>query len=274
MGGGCQGLRETSAFVHGLIAHKAWLVGVSGAAIGGLSQGCAGALHALLNFQAEAPLLEFIGMSGWLPFPQTLGPAPEEDIFGAGDEEVDGDIDMVNSRHRVAAAPYPRRKRVADIYAPVFLGHGTHDEKVPFTLGERARDVLQTLGCDVEWNEYDEGHWYKVPDEIDDLATWLKMRMGKENYIWHYSYAANMLKPSKLAAGLSMPRKVRAQIKIQPKQKEKDLTCFSRPAQSDLPNQEVYATLLKLRDWWDDPPKIFEKETGRPSRRTDGNQAK
>jgi predicted esterase len=60
---------------------------------------------------------------------------------------------------------------------PVFLGHGTHDEKVVIKLGEQARDMLQQLGCQVEWNEYDEGHWYKVPEQIDDLVLWLKSRM-------------------------------------------------------------------------------------------------
>lgn len=47
---------------------------------------------------------------------------------------------------------------------PVFLGHGKHDEKVSVNLGAKARDVLEALGCQVEWKEYDEEHWYKVPE--------------------------------------------------------------------------------------------------------------
>ncbi|KAJ7800001.1 Alpha/Beta hydrolase protein [Mycena olivaceomarginata] len=156
------GLRETSAFLHGLVTQEAQLVGVERVILGGLSQGCAAALHVLLNFQPDSgALLGFVGMCGWLPFAATLvEPADEDDIFDAE-----------------PANPVPDLPIPAFARTPVFLGHGTHDEKVAIKLGEQARDVLQQLGCQVEWKEYDEGHWYKVPEQIDDLAAWLKSRM-------------------------------------------------------------------------------------------------
>ncbi|KAJ7496652.1 putative phospholipase/carboxylesterase [Mycena latifolia] len=183
------GLRETSAFVHGLIEHEVQLVGVSRVAIGGLSQGCAAALHVLLNFQGSSPLLGFIGMSGWLPFAEILGDElEEEDIFSAGSEQDDDDANVLqlqlgaaNTARDIASLPpltLGENQSPSFVHTPVFLGHGMHDDKVPMRLGEQARDVLRSLGCDVEWKEYDEGHWYKVPDEIDDLVMWLKTRMN------------------------------------------------------------------------------------------------
>jgi predicted esterase len=53
------------------------------------------------------------------------------------------------------------------------LGHGKTDEKVPWALGNEAAATLKRLGMDVEWKDYDIGHWYLVPDEIDDIVTFL-----------------------------------------------------------------------------------------------------
>ncbi|KAJ7125348.1 Alpha/Beta hydrolase protein [Mycena epipterygia] len=182
------GLRETSLFVHGLIHHEAELVGVSRVVIGGLSQGCAAALHVLLNFQpsesaASSSLMGFVGMSGWLPFAKIL--EGDEDFLSTKDDDTSAhEADMVQlqlcaataARDIVSLPPTALNESPAFVHTPVFLGHGTHDPKVSVKLGEQARDVLQTLGCDVEWREYDEGHWYKVPEEIDDLVKWLKKR--------------------------------------------------------------------------------------------------
>lgn len=143
-------------------------------------------------------------MSGWLPFAEALDPSAtpaethaegEQDNifqFGSDDEDDDDhhDLDpptpppLLRDLQRTAAntardiaslpplpadqpAPFPR--------TPVFLGHGRHDEKVLVALGGRARRVLEALGCArVTWRDYDEGHWYKVPEEIDDIVEFLK----------------------------------------------------------------------------------------------------
>ncbi|KAJ7350774.1 Alpha/Beta hydrolase protein [Mycena albidolilacea] len=181
------GLRETSAFFHGLITQEAQLVGVERVILGGLSQGCAAALHVLLNFQPDSgALLGFVGMCGWLPFAATfVEPAGEDDIFDAEPANPVPDLvrlqlSAANTARDIASLPaldLDPNQSPAFARTPVFLGHGTHDEKVVIKLGEQARDVLQQLGCQVEWKEYDEGHLYKVPEQIDDLVVWLKSRM-------------------------------------------------------------------------------------------------
>ncbi|KAK4457271.1 acyl-protein thioesterase [Cladorrhinum samala] len=64
---------------------------------------------------------------------------------------------------------------------PVFLGHGGADEKIKPRLGEEARGVLEAVGFDVTWKRYEDlGHWYKIPDEIDDIAEFIRSKMGWE----------------------------------------------------------------------------------------------
>lgn len=178
------GLRETSAFVHGLIAAEAQLVGVDHVVIGGLSQGCAAALHVLLNFHGPSPLLGLIGMSGWLPFAEILRDETEgEDVFDAEDPQTNAQLNAANTARDIASLPplaLPKDQVPCFVHTPIFLGHGVYDQKVPMRLGAQAHDVMRALGCDVEWREYNEGHWYKVPDEIDDLVVWLKKRINPQ----------------------------------------------------------------------------------------------
>jgi uncharacterized protein YggL (DUF469 family) len=61
----------------------------------------------------------------------------------------------------------------------VFLGHGDADEKKPYALGHAAAETLQALGFDVTWRLYQNlGHWYKVPDEIDDIVNFIQNSVG------------------------------------------------------------------------------------------------
>lgn len=65
---------------------------------------------------------------------------------------------------------------LAYLKTPVFLGHGSADPKVSVKLGQRMASILvDGFGMDVTWKAYEEfGHWYKVPDEIDDALQFFK----------------------------------------------------------------------------------------------------
>lgn len=44
---------------------------------------------------------------------------------------------------------------------PAFMGHGTEDEKVPYSVGKLAAEFLGALDVDVIWKGYEGlGHWY------------------------------------------------------------------------------------------------------------------
>ncbi|KAK3898416.1 Alpha/Beta hydrolase protein [Staphylotrichum tortipilum] len=61
---------------------------------------------------------------------------------------------------------------------PIFLGHGTEDDKVPIVRGREAAECLRATGVDVEWKEYPGlGHWYS-PDMLTDITAFLQRRLG------------------------------------------------------------------------------------------------
>jgi predicted esterase len=114
-----------------------------------------------------------------LPYAGSIG-----EYVSGGDGEGSSGRDFVESkmshlRHLVAQ---PREFRgVLD--TPVFLGHGVDDGTVDVELGRQARTVLEGLGMEVEWKEYKgaelEGHWIKVPEEMDDIVRFLKAVKAK-----------------------------------------------------------------------------------------------
>ncbi|KAK6346126.1 hypothetical protein TWF730_010457 [Orbilia blumenaviensis] len=196
------GLQETTEMLHGLIEEEIGNgIPAERIIIGGLSQGCAASLYALLCYRQR--LGGYIGMSGWLPFAKyveaILEPSTEDgnegdDIFGASDDEQsassEDNEEMDDAKQGKARDPiveaigflkdnisFPRllEDKLPALQTPVFLGHGLLDEKVRVGLGEQARDALDGLGFDVTWKCYtDLGHWYKVPDEMDHIENFLK----------------------------------------------------------------------------------------------------
>ena len=59
---------------------------------------------------------------------------------------------------------------------PIFMAHGHSDSVIPFTVGEKSKDALLALGCDVEWHEYNMQHSV-CEEEINDIAAWLKFKI-------------------------------------------------------------------------------------------------
>ena len=60
---------------------------------------------------------------------------------------------------------------------PVFMAHGDQDPVVPPAAGEHSRQVLETLGFQVEWHAYPMGHSV-CAEEIRDLGDWLQQRFA------------------------------------------------------------------------------------------------
>ncbi|WEW61396.1 hypothetical protein PRK78_006886 [Emydomyces testavorans] len=223
------GLCQTAAFLRKTVEHEAALLGTGGyqrVVLGGLSQGCAASVFALLGggFGASGneKLGGFIGMSGWLPFERQLRllldsrestdddndpfSTEEADPFAqssdrddtTGDErenipELDVlnyirdvlDLPMLTSQDvhsdhledKLSSMALSSKIPVADyLQVPTFIGHGSLDLKVPVQLGEKLADFLSSaLHMDVTWKAYKElGHWYSVPEEIDDIIHFLQ----------------------------------------------------------------------------------------------------
>ncbi|KAL8950204.1 MAG: hypothetical protein Q9222_003751 [Ikaeria aurantiellina] len=164
-----EGLRERSSYIHSLLASAVEEVGAKNVVLGGLSQGCAAALIALLMWEGEA-IGGVFGMCGWLPFRREVSEVAE---MGCGD---DGDANPFAEEGREEGDDGPSqavaflrehlgmpisKPSMSFQGVPIFLGHGVEDEKVPVQRGREAVACLKLLGATVEWQEYEGlGHWY------------------------------------------------------------------------------------------------------------------
>ncbi|KAF8242698.1 alpha/beta-hydrolase, partial [Wilcoxina mikolae CBS 423.85] len=180
------GVRESAEFIHALIATEVQ-AGVlpRNIVVGGLSQGCAMALMVMLT--SEVRLGAVVGMSGWLPFRGRM----EDVLLDNGDDGGvlfgnDDDEEEEEGKDNNKSLPLQTLEFLCEyldmessggccLETPVFLGHGEKDEKVSCELGLEAGKMLGLLGVDVTWKVYEDfGHWYKVPDEIDDVIAFLR----------------------------------------------------------------------------------------------------
>lgn len=136
-------------------------------------------------------------MSGWLPFEAELADllkidegdhgeldteGDDDDPFAheIGDDDIPAHIKAINHIRDILGIPPFLSDAdtsinvlpVSDLKTPVFLGHGAAGPKVSVDLGRWMTSVLSGgFGMDVTWKVYEEfGHWYKLPDEIDDVV--------------------------------------------------------------------------------------------------------
>jgi phospholipase/carboxylesterase len=65
----------------------------------------------------------------------------------------------------------------ANAETSVFIGHGTQDPVVPYSLGQAAHSLLQTEHRPVEWHSYPIPHSVSPP-EIADIGRWMQGCFG------------------------------------------------------------------------------------------------
>ncbi|MEO7497509.1 MAG: alpha/beta hydrolase [Massilia sp.] len=64
-------------------------------------------------------------------------------------------------------------RSAANQATPIFIAHGRHDGVVPVARAEASRDLLVSLGYQVEWHEYPMQHSLCL-EEINDISAWLR----------------------------------------------------------------------------------------------------
>ncbi|KAL2752125.1 hypothetical protein ACRALDRAFT_1058903 [Sodiomyces alcalophilus JCM 7366] len=159
------GLRESVGYVLEIMEEESKRLGGNPQrlVLGGISQGGAVGMWALLcQRDATMGLGGFFAASTWLPF--------------AADVE-----DFLVQKTWPTKGPENTEPKDA---TPVFMGHGTDDAYVDVELGRQAAHILAQGGWKVEWNEYvgaeEEGHWFKVPDEMDAICEFLVQGASNE----------------------------------------------------------------------------------------------
>lgn len=160
------GLRDSVGRVRNLIAEEAAKLGgrYDKIVLMGISQGGATSVHTLLNlvfpegYQGPKRLGAFVGIACRLPFPgRSLNDTRA--ILG-----LDGRPDDEVIRN-----------------TPIILEHCVDDPTVRFEGGQGLRRQLEGFGATVVWKEYPEGgHWFKSPEGLDDVTTFLSHVLPKQ----------------------------------------------------------------------------------------------
>ncbi|TVY36821.1 Acyl-protein thioesterase [Lachnellula subtilissima] len=201
------GLRKSAGYVHGILEREIEEVGEENVVLWGLSQGCATSLIALLTWNG-GPFAATVGMCGYLPFANHIedivkggSEGDGDDVFGE-DERDNDDNPFCNSgdendssngfeNNRITKQDLPTQAvtflrdeiemgdKAGMVFrdVPVFMGHGTEDEKVPIEMGREARTCLDLLGADVQMVEYEGlGHWYSE-EMLGDMFDFLREKL-------------------------------------------------------------------------------------------------
>lgn len=184
------GISESIKYLHEIIDQEIDTIHgkASRVILGGISQGCAVAIHALLV--SQHCLNSFVGFCSWLPFSETLAfamqasLAPRTPSWTAYRKLFGIDLGL---RESITAAHHEEvnARDSTPTQTPCFLSHNTDDDVVDVKLGRSLRDNLRTLGMTVTWDEHkqdDEAlkHWIHEPEGIDNLVKFLEKRMGLE----------------------------------------------------------------------------------------------
>lgn len=132
------GLRASQQQIEALIAReKERGIPASKIILAGFSQGCAMTLQTGLRHPEK--LAGMLCLSGYLPLAD-----------------------------KTAAERTPESQQV-----PIFMAHGRQDPVVTINRAEQSRDLLQSLGYDIEWHEYMMQHSLCI-EEVRDINAWLR----------------------------------------------------------------------------------------------------
>ncbi|KAF9613619.1 hypothetical protein IFM89_009445 [Coptis chinensis] len=130
--------------------------------IGGFSMGAATALYSATCFtqgkygngnRYPVNLSVVVGLSGWLPCSRSL-------------------------RNKIEGSHEATRRATS---FPLLLCHGRGDDVVQYTHGEKSAQVLSATGFrNLTFRTYNGLGHYTIPQEMDEVCTWLNSRMGLE----------------------------------------------------------------------------------------------
>lgn len=132
------GLRASQRDIEALIEReKARGIPASRIVLAGFSQGCAMTIQTGLRH--PEPLAGLLCLSGYVPLSAKLGTERTE----------------------------------ASLATPIFMAHGRYDNVVPFNRAEASRDLLVSLGYQLEWHEYAMQHTLCL-EEVQHISAWFK----------------------------------------------------------------------------------------------------
>lgn len=121
------GIRASADILEALIEReRARGVNYDRIVLAGFSQGGAIAMHTAMRFPQR--LAGLMALSTWMPLESSI---EEEVVERAGTQPRD---------------------------LPVLMAHGSFDPMLPLSAGQHARDILRSVGFEVQWHEYPMAH--------------------------------------------------------------------------------------------------------------------
>ncbi len=186
------GLSESIQQILDIIEDEAQKVPLERIILGGISQGCATAILALLS--SGKKLGGFIGLCSWLPFKVQIESLPVgskrdtenislhiRTILKMGAKRSDFDLDV----RKIADETHTDEDKLQtgfnnfsiqpDAKTPIFLSHSKDDDTVPFAMGADLHKGMLSLDADVTWKEYEDGgHWIHPREGVDDISAFLR----------------------------------------------------------------------------------------------------
>ncbi|GAB5590149.1 hypothetical protein Unana1_05049 [Umbelopsis nana] len=167
------GLKESITLILDVIYSETSLVPPEHIILGGISQGCATAIHALMH--CDIQLGGFIGLCGWLPFQEEIEAIARNTTSASPLQEIRSLLKSASSDSCVPTLRQLCRKSESALATPVFLSHAMDDDVVPISNGEKLYQGLDHLGMTVTWKAYEDGgHWINEPQNMDDIVVFLQ----------------------------------------------------------------------------------------------------
>ncbi len=171
------GLRESVKEIVNLIMTEAALISPDRIILGGISQGCATAIHALLY--GGIRLGGFIGLSSWLPFePEITTTMADNMAWSMVGNQLHYSCKILDTPtdQPETTSVHPNLSSNFVLETPVFLSHSQDDDVVPIANGKKLSTTLEKLGMVVSWKQYkDGGHWINEPQGVDDIVSFIRV---------------------------------------------------------------------------------------------------
>jgi lysophospholipase II len=170
------GLKESIGSILDVVYSEASLVPPEHIILGGISQGCATAIHALMH--CDIQLGGFIGLSSWLPFQEEIEAIARNTTSADPLKEIRSLFKSASSGSCVPTLRQLNGKSKSALATPVFLSHAMDDDIVPISNGEKLYQGLDHLGMTITWKSYEDGgHWINEPQGVDDIVAFLQKKL-------------------------------------------------------------------------------------------------
>jgi predicted esterase len=165
-------LGESIASVLEVVEKESLEVGADHVFLGGISQGCATAICALLWSGKRSA--GFVGMSSWLPHQEEL-----ESISWLGCTKSFR-VAMIRRlfQNKLVSGMWTSPSFDAAFSTPGLITHNVDDEVVPLRKGKDLASTLRHLGMGVDFRCYEDGgHWVNEPRGVDHMVAFIKAHL-------------------------------------------------------------------------------------------------